>query len=160
MSRKSESIMVTINSTVAAVQVGSCDRQTGKDVLNNLIRMFTDELVDGRYFGYRVSGGVATALSTRFDHIVPVDVIVEFLLATRLEPPLAREIELRETIRIAQITEVEHNYLATIHLKQMMPAYWKWGDDPYERYNVAGILLLPGEREIDARIGAFISSTI
>lgn len=160
MSRKSESIMVMINATVAVVQVGSCDRQTGKDVLNNLIRMFTDELVDEHYFGYRVSAGVAAAVSTKFDHVVPVDVIVEFLLATQLEPPLAREIDLRETIRVAQITEVEHNNLATIHLKQMMPTSWKWGDDPYERYNVAGIFLLPGEREIDAGIRAFISSTI
>jgi len=159
MSRRSESIMWLLNATAAAVQVGGCDRQTGKDVLNGLIRTFTDTLVDDRHYGYRVSKLVVYGSASTFDHVLPVDVVVEHLLTAPLQPPLALEVELASSLRIAEIADVENQALNGAGLRCTMPAGWRWGDDPYARYKRVGISLEDGEREIDARIQAFIKST-
>jgi hypothetical protein len=151
--------MSLLNATAAAVQVGCCDRQTGKDVLNKLIRIFTDELVDGRHHGYRVSKLVTAATPFTFDHVVPVDVVVEHLLTAPLQPPLLLHVELASTLRVTQITKVEEGFLNASGLKQEMPAGWSWGDPWDARYKHVGIELEPGEREIDAAIQGFIKST-
>ena len=136
-----------------------CDRQTGKDVLNGLLRMFTDTLIDARHYGYRVSKLVTAGMPTTFDHVLPIDVVVEHLLTAPLQAPLLLQVELASVLRVAEITEIENRASNDATLRHALPVGWQWGDRPDARYKHVGINLEDAEREIDARIQSFIWSS-
>ena len=82
-------------------------------------------------------------LSLIVDHSVPVSVICSHLWASPRSWSVERLREfLRENFRRAVISYEEDDLLRANKLSSRMPGSWRFGDDPFARYQEAGIKLV------------------
>lgn len=157
MKRNQDGIAYLVLQTLEAYKHSYCDLQTCKDVLNKLLRMHTDELIDGidgrNHYGYTYSKNAAAAIKLKEkqrlvrDHAVPIDAIVNLLIAKN-EPSvpciqsketISMRIELESYLRVVVVTKAEDNLLTRSGLKSIMPEGWPEEGSPYARYREVGI---------------------
>jgi len=82
-----------------------------------------------------------TKLDLRYEHRVPLSVLISLIAASDYDPLRAEEI-LKDYFQIVWITKEEDKVLKQHGLNSKMPAGWKIGDAPDARYQEAGIKVI------------------
>ena len=82
-----------------------------------------------------------TKLDLRYEHRVPLSVLISLIAASDYDPLRAEEI-LKDYFQIVWITIEEDKVLKQHGLNSKMPAGWKIGDAPDARYQEVGIKVI------------------
>lgn len=95
--------------------------------------------------------GTATKETVTYEHVIPTYVLIDRMLleynASKLTYERFCELMAFESTFICGITVEENRHMSYkrnggLGLNSRMPAGWKWGDDVWARYRVAGIHVL------------------
>lgn len=105
----------------------------------------TSDNFDGEYKSQALidleekNGGCVPRKGWVYEHIIPVSVVVEHLKNYDLSTDESVEEFLNYATNVCAVTKEEDKALTKAGLKFAMPKGWKWGDDPFIRYDKVGI---------------------